>query len=237
MRSFLLSMVVLSVCFIDGARLVAQRPQSGNYAMWQGGVGPLGYVRVRDELKLTDIQMARIKDIGDEFMEKHFRTRETSKPDLNPTYEESRRRFDELGKLEREFIEKAKGVLTPEQATRYRQVEIWLSGPSAFNDPPLARELNLTDEQRNTLKAIADEYMAGLDALYKSLHRDSRRRPTKEEQETRAEKIAEVDRQRQKLHAAKDAECLAALTDEQKVQFLELRGKEFDIRWNPIRGN
>jgi Spy/CpxP family protein refolding chaperone len=235
MRFFALGVLFLSICLVDAITAVAQSPPGDNPDVWHFGVGSLGYVQVRDELKLTEQQLAKIKEIGDEVMERFGRPVNESDKKLS-RLELRQKKTAELEELQQEAIEKAKIFLTAEQRGRFWQIDIWLNGPAAFNDPDLRRDLNLTDEQRGTLKTIADEYLNGVTAIYKSLRSDVRVRPTKEELATRAEKVAEMDKQRYELRTAKDSECLAVLTDDQKARFLKLRGDKFELRRNPKPG-
>jgi Spy/CpxP family protein refolding chaperone len=197
--------------------------------MWLIGVGWLGFIPVRDELKLTDEQQAKIKEIGDEFTEKHARPASEAIEKLPA--QEQRKKADELRELERDAMEKALGVLEPEQVARFRQIEIWLSGPSAFRIPDVERRLNLTEQQKGVLKTIDDEYGNALIALNKQ----PRERFRTGESSKFAEQMAELEQQRQELRQAKEAECLSVLTDDQKERFLKLRGEKFELRPNRAR--
>jgi hypothetical protein len=192
----------------------------------------LGYVQVKDELNLTGDQMEKIKAIGDDFIEKHVRTFEASAQNADP---EGRRKYDQLKRREQEAIEKAKAALTPEQAARFRQMEIWVKGPVAFAEADVARDLNLTAEQKAVLKTIGAECLNEVGALGKSLRSAVPGRITTDEKAKRAEKIAEMETQRQAVCAAKETECLAVLTDDQKARFLKLRGAKFELRRGPPR--
>src|SRR5262249_51621214 len=119
----------LATFLIAGAVAVAQRPPGGNPNLWHTSVGLLGWIKVRDELKLTPDQVEKIKEIGDECIEKHERPLEESLAKL--TEEERRQKFAELEKRQQEATDKAKVALTAEQARRYRQMEIWTLGPLA----------------------------------------------------------------------------------------------------------
>lgn len=47
--------------------------------------------------------------------------------------------------------------------------------------------------------------------------------------------ISSIVQERQELRAAKDAECLATLTDDQKAKFLKLRGAPFELGRRPAQ--
>ena len=214
---------------------VAQRPQGEAPLLWHRGIGVLGYVQVRDELKLTGDQINQVEAIGDEFIDKHVRAFEASAEKLSE--DERRRKFAELKKVESEGVEKAKKVLTAEQAARLRQIEIWRSGPPAFADEDVVRALELTEQQKGVLKTIGDEYLHEVAALGTGLRAEFPGRITREERAKRAKRLAEIETQRQNVRAVKEAECMAALTDEQKLRFEKLRGEKFEIRRDLPREN
>jgi hypothetical protein len=132
------------------------------------------------------------------------------------------------------MIDRAKAVLTAEQTARFTQIEIWLKGPLAFTDADVVRELDLTDQQKEVLKTVCDEYTSAVDALQKQLRpargvvrtNDGGVRLTKEDP---AKGIAEIGKQREEVRAAKEAECLAVRTDDQKAKFEKLRGPKFEL--------
>jgi Spy/CpxP family protein refolding chaperone len=228
-RFFHRGVIFLSICLFAGTAAVAQNRLGYNPEVyWYPVAGVLGLVQARDELKLTADQMEKIKEIGDEFVEK-FR-RPLYEASLNLPFEEQQKKLAELRKPEEEMVKKAKAILTAEQAARFRQIEIWVKGPLAFADPDLARELDLTDVQKGTLKTIGDEFENEVNDLMKRLRRDFRVRPTKEEQAKRREEFVETNKRSEELRAAKEAECLAVLTDDQKARFEKLRGTKFELR-------
>lgn len=226
MRFQALITLLLLIAFADGTPAIAQPQAGANSNIWHAGVGLLGYVRVRDELKLTDEQQQKIKPIGDEYLERHVRP--TIEASRNLSLEEQRKKQAELEKPALETYEAAKRLLTPEQATRLRQIEIWVNGPAAFGDPQLVRELDLTVEQQGALKSVADEYRNELAANAKKLSDSLFPRAGRDKAGTKA-KIDESNKKRKELRAAKDEECQAILTAEQKNLFIKLRGEKFEL--------
>src|SRR5262249_13650216 len=212
---------------IAGTVAAGQRPPGGNPNLWHPSVGLLGWIKVRDELKLTPAQVEKIRDFGDERIEKHERPLEESLGKL--TEEERRQKFAAVEKRQKEATEKATEALTAEQARRYRQMEIWTMGPLAFSYLDLTRDLDLTEAQRGALKTIGDELENERNARAKRLQRDFRVRLTKEEQAKRREELAENTKKDEELRAAKLAECLSVLTDDQKARFEILRGPQFEL--------
>jgi len=219
--------ILVLICLNGGTVAVAQRPPGGNPLMWQLGVGVLGNIKVRDELKLTADQMKKIQEIGDEYTEK-MKPLSLIQKQLTP--EEQQKRYAEFQKVQMEGAEKAAAVLTPEQTGRYRQILIWMAGPSAFSKPDVAKELDLTDGQKGALKTIGDEYEA---ALVKNAQPDIsilKRINTQDGRDKAREDMLSRDKERVEMMATKVAECLAVLTDDQKARFEKLRGEKFEIR-------
>jgi hypothetical protein len=102
---------------------------------------------VQDELRLTKAQVAAVEEAAAKEM-KAFNDLFPLGPD------EHTRRMKELGKENDQMAEK---LLNPEQASRLRQISLQVQGPRVFTDPQLARELNLTEDQkRHFAKLIAD---------------------------------------------------------------------------------
>src|SRR5207253_1591597 len=109
-------------------------------------------------------------------------------------------------------------TLNADQKKRLKQIEVQAAGPRAFGNEEMVKGLNLTDEQKTKVKAVADEY-------------------AKDSQEARreggfgadAEKRAEVDRKIDKLQAAAMKQIQEALTDEQKKTWKTIVGEPFDV--------
>jgi Spy/CpxP family protein refolding chaperone len=234
MKTSSLGVVIVSIGVILASNGFGQPQPGGNSNVWHTGLNTLGFVRVRDELKLTGDQMDRMKKIGDEYLDQHVRPLYESFEKQRLNLDEQRQKLQDLEKPQREAYEKAKEILTSEQSVRLRQIEIWIKGPSAFDDPSVAKELDLTEQQRGALKTIADEYHNGLIALNKSLNPGANFAKTNRDQ--LREKIAAVNKQRQELRAAKDEECLNVLTADQKSRFVELKGEKFELASDPARG-
>src|SRR5262249_28394100 len=113
----------------------------GGFGFGMGGPGFL-LMRpdVQKELKLTDDQLAKFKEIGEEMFEKG---------------KENRDKFqglsrEEIGEKMREFTkpfnEKYYAALKPEQTKRLKQLERQMAGVRAFNDKEIQDALKLTED-------------------------------------------------------------------------------------------
>jgi Spy/CpxP family protein refolding chaperone len=195
--------------------------------LWQEGVGFLGYVQVRDELMLTADQMAKLKELGDELI----KDRPTRQQQAGLTKEEREKKAAAFKARQQEVDQKAKAVLTAEQAARMKQIEFWIRGPSTFIDADVALEQELTDEQKGALKTIVGEYSNKMAEIRQSFAQFLRKIPTKDEVDRyySDEEVAKRKAKQSELREMSETQCLAVLTDEQKVRFGKMRGRKFEL--------
>jgi hypothetical protein len=231
-RFFQHAVLCASICLIGRTAAVAQNQDGGNPLFWHSQVGSLGYIQVRDELKLTSDQIVKIQQFGDEVTDKYIKPSGGVLPADEP---ERRRIIAELRAARESASEKARGVLTIEQAARFKQIEIWINLPWAFTNADVVRGLDMTEQQNGALKAIGNECSNELRVLNERLKAGSKGRPMEEFLAKRAELFAKVAKERDELLAAKEAECLAVLTDDQKARFEKLRGPKFELDRVPAR--
>ena len=113
----------------------------------------LGVTSVQKELKLGDQQVEKAKELADKAREKmqeagdigtRVRTPQTKQRELIKEMNES-------------TLKEAGAFLKPEQITRLKQISYQVEGINAFNDPDIAKKLNLTDSQKTAIQAVAQE--------------------------------------------------------------------------------
>lgn len=203
-----------------GARAQAQvRPLPETYPWWNINAGLIGYKQVRDELKLTDDQMGKIGEVADKEakqLQEKIRSLDRTTP------RESRQ------KIIREFVERVRSFkwndyLTPQQAVRFRQIQLWALSHKALSEPDVVEELELTESQKNALKTVEGEFSNELSELTRTDDRFGVSGPGKDK-----ETVEKQQKQLLELMAAKEKECRAALTDEQTARFDKLRGPRFE---------
>jgi hypothetical protein len=105
---------------------------------------------VSRSLTLNDDQMIRLNELLGNLQGSYreYYTAAGKLPDA-----ERASRLDELNrKYTDEWMRGAKTVLNESQMTRYRQLHWQYSGFNSFSDPDMQKRLNLTDEQRKTLR-------------------------------------------------------------------------------------
>jgi Spy/CpxP family protein refolding chaperone len=169
---------------------------------------------VQKELNLTDEQKDKIKDAAQPVNEK----RQSLMQGLQDLSREERQaKFAEINKeltaANKEAMAKLKGVLQPKQEKRLHQIEtqvaVQFGGPNAFLEPKLADKLQLTDDQKSSIKTIVSDQQKDLEGL------QGRERFTKMA-EQRKEGIEKV---------------MGVLTDKQKTEWKELTGKPFQMQF------
>lgn len=133
--------------------------------------------------------------------------------------QEFQKKMQELTQKTQEKTQAAlKDVLNAEQQTRLKQIGWQVAGPQAINDADVAKELNLTDDQKKQLAAAGEEATSKLRELG---------RGGQGEQQERFAKMQEINK-------ARDEKVAGVLTADQKAAFEKLKGKPFDV--SQLRG-
>ncbi|MBI1914625.1 MAG: serine/threonine protein kinase [Planctomycetes bacterium] len=110
---------------------------------------------VRDDLRLSDEQRQRIKDLAhriEEQRQKSFGGFHRLSP------EEREQRFVEMARVNDAAVAE---ILSREQLRRLGQIALQLRGAAAFREADVAKALNLTDSQKERISAIEAEMFFG----------------------------------------------------------------------------
>jgi len=221
MRSLFRTLLGLGLLALIAGPAAAQQGQGFGF----GGGGNLATLAantgVQKELKLDDQQVEKAKDLAEKTREKMRETRETLQ---GLEGEERRTKQQEISREMNASSLKALGeFLKPEQITRLKQIAYQQRGVSAFNDPEVAKKLNLTDSQKGDIQTILQESMEGARGLFSQDQ-------SPEEREAAMKKITEL--RKQSLSKAE-----AKLNDEQQKSWKELLGAPFDYKPDPRPNN
>src|SRR5262249_35550184 len=158
--------------------LFAQR-QRGGFGQPQGVMHLLNK-SVQEELKLTDDQKAALKKVQDKQAEAFRKARE------DKDFSAIRPAMEETAKSLTKF---AKEDLKPEQAKRFRQIELQVDGLNALvNDKDIQNDLKLTDKQKEDIKATAGDLQRDRVEILKDAGKD------KDRQKEAREKIQELNK-------------------------------------------
>jgi hypothetical protein len=209
MRALLRGVVGLGLVALLSGPAFAQGGR-GFGMMGGGGIATLiGNESVQKELKLDDTQVTKAKELAEKNREKMTAFGAETK-DLDR--EERMKKFQEIGKEMNEATLKAVGeFLKPEQIARLHQVSYQVRGAMAFSDPEVAKKLNITDAQKDEIKAIVDDSNEKMQELRQGLQ-DDREGAMKKMAEVRKETLTKV---------------VAKLNDEQQKTWKEMTGPEF----------
>jgi hypothetical protein len=102
-------------------------------------------------------------------------------------------------------------LLRPEEVDRVRQIRLQLRGSLQFNEPDLVKALDLSEEQRQQIAKLNDEYTATWLRIAQTL-----------EPQPRLVKQTELTIER-------NEKAVALLTEKQQKKYAELIGQPFDI--------
>ena len=191
----------------------AQQPAQ----MLQGMLGPRFNVfreKVQDELKLTGAQRNKLDERRDatlQEMQQTFEKAQDLKPEDRPkTIGEYRQKADQ--KLEA-FL---KETLKEDQLKRLRQLIFQQEGLVAvIGQPDVAKELNITDDQRKQFMTVMQDVHKKIEPLLKQAQEGG--------------DPQEIGPKIMKLRKEQEGKLEAVLTDVQKKQWKEMIGKPFDL--------
>jgi len=202
-----------------------QRPGRGGPGMRGGQFlqGPmlLRLKSVREELNLTSEQSDQLRKKAEEVRDKYRDQLQQARTGGDP--QEAQKVFRAMAEEANKAVHE---VLKPEQAKRFRQIQLQLrlqmAGPYALLDRDVERQLNLSDKQKEDLKECADE----LNKDRQELFRDARGNP---------EQMPAAFKKAQQLTQKARDKAVSELTGEQREKWQQLTGKKFQIPPEEIR--
>jgi hypothetical protein len=186
------------------------RGQGGGFG--QGGIGALlNNESVQKELKMDAGQVDKVKEAVKQVTDKH---RDDFAKLRDLSQEERRTKTQELTRTVSAETRKAvSDILKPEQIKRLQQIELQQAGVMAFNQPEVQKALNLTDEQKQKIKTIGEDFVKEQREL---------RQPGGNPQETQQKMAA--------LRKQTTDKVQSLLTEDQKKSWKELTGEPFAMQ-------
>jgi Spy/CpxP family protein refolding chaperone len=181
----------------------------------RGGFGTISAVQLADAeevqtaLKLTEDQITKVDEINDQLRD-----------DRRELFQggggggDFRANFEAMQKLNTEAAAKLAEVLDAGQQKRLMGIQIQVNGAEMLLDAAVAKELNVTEDQKAKLEEVRDENrQAMMDAReeFQDLEREERRA------------------KQQEMRAEADKKLLAAISSEQQTQFEALKGEPVEI--------
>jgi Spy/CpxP family protein refolding chaperone len=177
-----------------------KRPEGAGFGNFGGSqVFLLTQKSVQDELKTSDEQNTKVKELADKQRDGLKGLRELSR-------EERQKKMEEATKATEKAVAE---ILKPEQTKRLKQIQLQQQGPRAFARPETATALKLTDEQKDKVKSIQEDARKEQRELFKGGPGEETRKKAEELRKTTQEKLLKV------------------LTEEQQSKWKELTGEPF----------
>ena len=176
--------------------------------MWgRGGVvGLIPNKSVQEELKLEPDQIEKAKGVAEELREK-VRESMSGLGDLDMS--ERMKKIQEVNWTTNEEGFKALGTfMKPEQIKRFKEIVLQQQGANALSYPPLAKKLDVTNEQKGKIAAILAEEMT---EIRNAMQDGDRGAITK-------------------IRKSTNDKALAVMTDVQQKQWKEMLGEPFEVK-------
>lgn len=182
-----------------------------------GGFGLLMMPEVQKELGITEQQR---QQIGQLMMEQREQMQALMQQMRDATPEQRQQLMQQAMQKWDEGIGK---ILQPAQKSRLRELQLQAEGASALMRADVAKELNLSEEQRKKISDIVAQYRQKQMQLWQQ-----GRGPDADRQA--------LMQQMQQLRQQMDKELLAVLTAQQQEQWKKMQGKPFQFPRGPGMG-
>jgi len=218
MRIRLQSIFVLVLAAWLASPALGQPPFGGRGGGFGGPGMLLQNTGVQKELKLSDEQIQKIKDVTQKIQEKH---KDDFAALAKVDQQERREKGQELFKTIGEETEKGLAdVLKPEQSKRLKQIGLQQRGGQAFDDEEVQKDLKLTDDQKDKIKTLNEDARKEMREIFQNAQGNFREA---------GEKAAALRKETME-------KVLALLTDEQKKAWKDMTGEPFEVRFEGTRG-
>lgn len=212
MRHLVKSFTTFGLIALLAVPAMAQRPGGGLGYGRMEGPSLLMDEGVRQELKLDEQQVGRVKEMAREIAEARREQREVLQ---SATPEERREKIEAILRADNEKTQTAlRKILKPEQLRRYEQIDLQQQGLRAFASSDVQGRLKLTEAQREQLRTMSDDFQAQMREAMQS---------TEGTVQERREKIEA--RQKEQMEKA-----AAMLDADQKATWQELIGAPYQVR-------
>lgn len=169
---------------------------------------------VQDELKLSDDQVEKLKQVATK-MRESFGGR-TAGGDR----EEARKKMAEATQAAEKDMS---GILSADQSKRLKEIVLQQAGPMALARAEVAKEVGLTDDQQAKVKEISDGFASEMRAQFQAGGAGGDREEARNKLAT--------------LRKETGDKVLALLKDDQKKAWEKLVGEPFKGELTPFGGN
>lgn len=203
----------------------------GGFGFFGGGPGGgagamggmlLGNEKVQKELELLPDQIEKLTKLRDGQQEKMREMfsgfRDLSEEERRKKFEGMREKLEEAGK---ENQNKMNEILLPHQQDRLKQIGLQLRGFGAIDDPEVAADLKISDDQKDQIRTVREKQREKMTAMFRDGGQGGDR-------EAMREKF-------QQLRTENEKEVLEVLTEKQRDQFEKMKGEKFEIDFSSLR--
>lgn len=171
--------------------------------------------KVQQELELLDDQKAEVQKALDELRPPRGQGGPGQGGFQQLSDEERQKLRAEREEKTKAATDKVNSILLPHQAERLKEISLQVRGTGALADEEVAKELNVSDDQKQKLAAIQEETGREIRTLFQGGQQADADR------QAAFQKMAELRR-------AAEEKTLAVLTDEQRQQFDSMQGEKFE---------
>lgn len=217
---------VMAAALVAGAATLAvavQPPGGGGRGMAGGPAGLLQSKTVREELKVTDEQAAKLREWQKEFMPKMGEMMKEKLKDV-PREEMREKMAAMMSEMNATVYKELGEVLKPGQVKRLKQINLQVGGLQALANPETAKMLKVTDDQKEKISAVAADAGKEMRELGEEYGvRFPGGRPTD------ADKAKEYAEKSAKLTKDAMTKVMAVMSDDQKAQYKEMTGEMVDV--------
>lgn len=170
---------------------------------------------VQQELRLTEEQIAKIKKVTSSLEKRMNKAFEDAfKQKLSE--KETEKKLNEMEReIDSETARIIKENLKPDQAMRFRQIERQVTGVKAFSMEDVAKELKLTDAQKDEIKKITETLAKDRRDVLKGTSGAKRKEAYKKVEGMRKEALEKIT---------------GLLSAEQKREWKEMVGEPFELK-------
>jgi hypothetical protein len=192
--------------------------------MFQGPFALQRLLRSKDvqkELELVEEQKKELRALYQE-----MRGGPGERPNLRDLSDKERReRIKEMRKEHQQRMakmeEKIKAILLPHQLQRLNQIRLQVAGDAALMEPEVQKELGITKEQKEKMKALHKDGLAKFREAWEDLQDLL--------PEQRREQRDEIRSKMEKLQKELSEKLMGVLTSEQKEKYEALKGEKFEF--------
>ncbi|MBX7105085.1 MAG: Spy/CpxP family protein refolding chaperone [Gemmataceae bacterium] len=221
-RYFLAASLAVALVGITIAQPPGGRPGGGGRGGMQGGMMMrggggamlLGNESVQTELKITDDQKAKIKDVTEKQREKMREFGQQMRDGGEVDREKMQAAMKEMTESGEKII---KEILNPDQQKRLKQILWQQAGVLVFADKDFASALKISDEQSEKFKTISEEFQEDM----------------REIRQTARGNQQEAQQKMEALRKEVTERAMDVLTAEQKKQHKEMLGVPFELKFDP----